>query len=237
MSQYFNKSHVVGFKLLYISCLSFLVLTMVGMIVYPGGTFMHTEYTHYYFLENFFSDLGRTQTPNGSMNLFSLICFDTALIFQAVALFVFNIQFLKEVKAKELHTVFYYIAIVCGILFPVFLYGIAITPCNLFLKAHMFCVRWGFGILVPLSLSYTILVRKHHLLPNKYGNVMQVIVLACFLYFLLIMFGPNTRENIYIQPVAQKVIVYAMVFSLVYLTSGCMRYLHIPTKQEIREAQ
>lgn len=204
------------------------------MFIYPGGTFVHTEYMQYKFFENFFSDLGRTQTPNGSMNLFSLICFDTALIAQAVSLAVFNIQFLKEVKAKELHNGFYYVALVCGILFPVFLYGIAITPCNLFLKAHMFCVRWGFGILVPLSLAYTILVRKHHLLPNRYGYVMQTIVVACFLYFLLILFGPSSRENLYIQPVAQKVIVYSMVFSLIYLTTGCLKYLHVPTKEEIK---
>jgi hypothetical membrane protein len=42
--------------------LQFLVLTVLAMLVYPGGTIHHPEFEQYNFLYNYFSDLGRTYT-------------------------------------------------------------------------------------------------------------------------------------------------------------------------------
>ena len=83
----------------------------------------------------------------------------------------------------------------------------------------------AFGMLIPLSFGYTILIRQHHLLPNKYGNVMLVIVFAIAIYILIMKFGPSPKEVGYVQQTAQKIIVYSMIFCLLYLTHGCKKYL------------
>lgn len=196
------------------------------MLFFPGGTILDHHTKGYSFFNNFFSELGRWRTHLGESKWISFICFEIALVFHAIAMFVFNLHFLKHTKSAELNKTAYYIALISGSVFPFLLAGIAFTPCDLYLPLHMDFVYAGFGMLVPLSLTYTILIRKHHLLPNKYGNVMLIIVIAIASYILFMKFGPNPRQVPYVQQTAQKIIVYSMIFCLLYLTSGCLKYLN-----------
>lgn len=200
------------------------------MLTFPGGTILDHYTKGYSFFNNFFSELGRWRTHLGGPKWVSFFALTIALLFHAAAMFVFNLHFLKQTKSIEINKTAYFIALVTGSLFPFFLAGIALTPCDLYLPAHMLCVRIGFGLLLPLSLAYTILIRQHHLLPNKYGNVMLTIVVAIALYLVMIFFGPSPRQVPFVQQTSQKIIVYAMIFSLLYLASGCKRYL----KEEVK---
>ena len=83
--------------------------------------------------------------------------------------------------------------------------------------------------------SYTLLIRQHHILPNKYGNVLLVIVIAITLYILIMLFGPSPKTTPYVQQTAQKVIVYSMIFSLLYLAKGCIQFLSMEIKTSVIE--
>ena len=48
-------------------------------------------------------------------------------------------------------------------------------------------------------------------------------MLSIYLYILIL--GPKSNENPYLQTVAQKVIVYSLVFSLMYLAIGAKKYI------------
>lgn len=216
-----------AFQLLFFSCIAFIVLTSIGMLAFPGGTMLDHNTVGYSFFNNFLSELGRWRSWHGGPQWISFFSLDSALLLQATALFLFNIHFLRATNSIELHKTAYYTALISGCAFPFFLAGIALTPCDLYLPYHMFCVRVGFGLLIPLSFSYTVLIRSHHLLPNKYGNIMMTIVLAIFLYVLLIFFGPDPHKVGYVQQTAQKIIVYSMIFSLLYLSTGCMKFLMV----------
>jgi hypothetical protein len=231
------KKQPIAFQLLFFSCISFLVLTTIGMIYFPGGTILDHNTKGYSFFNNFFSELGRWRTHNGETKWISFYCFTLALLIHAVVMFVFNIKFLETTRSVKLNPTAHYVALFSGSIFPFLLAGIALTPCDLYLPKHMFCVRLGFGLLLPLSFAYTVLIRQHHLLPNKYGNVMMIIVFAIGLYLLMIFFGPSPREVGYVQQTSQKIIVYSMVFSLLYLSIGTKKYLHIPTDEEIEKAE
>jgi sensor histidine kinase YesM len=228
------KKQPFTFQLLFISCISFLILTTIGMIFFPGGTILDHNTKGYSFFNNFFSELGRWRTHNGETKWISFYTFELALLFHAFTMFVFNLEFLKFIRSKELSISAHYVALVCGSLFPFLLAGIALTPCDLYLPNHMLCVRIGFGLLLPLSFAYTVLIRQHHLMPDKYGNVMMTIVVAIALYLLMIFFGPSPRKVGYVQQTSQKIIVYSMVFSLLYLSAGAKKYLHTPTDEEIK---
>jgi hypothetical protein len=195
------------------------------MLAFPGGTILDHNTKGYSFFNNFISELGRWRTFNGETKWVSFFSLDIALFMLAIAIFVFNFQFLNVTESKKMNIGAYYTALICGTTFPFLLIGIALTPCDLYLPYHMMCVRIGFGLLLPLSFAYTVLIRQHHLLPNKYGNIMMSIVIAIAIYLLMIFFGPSPREVAYVQQTAQKIIVYSMVFSLLYLSIGCMKFL------------
>jgi len=219
------KKSPFAYHLLFFSCLLFLFLTTLGMFTFPGGTILDHHTKGYSFFNNFFSELGRWRTHLGGTKWVSFFSLTFALLFHAAAMFVFNLHFLKHTNSIQLNKNAYYVALVCGSLFPFFLAGIALTPCDLYLPTHMLCVRIGFGLLLPLSLAYTVLIRQHHLLPNKYGNVMLTIVVAIALYLVMIFAGPSPRQVPFVQQTAQKIIVYSMIFSLLYLSGGCKKYL------------
>lgn len=224
---YIMKKIPFPFQLLTISCFVFLISTGIGMLFFPGGTILNHHTKGYSFFNNFFSELGRWRTFNGDTKWISFFGFEIALIFQSLAMFIFNLQFLKTTESKKINKPVFFIALISGSIFPFFLSGIALTPCDLYLPYHMDFVYAAFGTLIPLSFAYTILIRQHHLLPNKYGNVMMIIVLFISLYMLLILYGPNPHSVGYIQQTAQKFIVYSMIFCLLYLSKGCRKYLSV----------
>lgn len=195
------------------------------MLFFPGGTLLDKTTQGYSFFNNFFSELGRWRSFQGGTQWVSFSTFTIAMLLQSAAIFVFNLQFLKYTNSATHNKYAHWTALISGSVFPFLLAGIGLTPCDLVLSKHMFCVRVGFGLMLPLSIAYTILIRQHHLLPNRYGNVMFLIVIAIALYLLIIFFGPNPREVGYVQQTSQKIIVYTMIGALLYLSLGCLKYL------------
>ncbi len=219
-----------AFRLLYFSCILFLISTGVAMFFFPGGTMLDHNTKGYSFFNNFFSELGRWRSLNGGTKWISFFGFEIALLFHSVAMFIFNLNFLNATGSKKLSKGAYYTALISGSIFPFLLTGIAFTPCDLYLRYHMDFVYAAFGILIPLSFAYTILIRQHHLLPNKFGNTMLIIVFAIAIYIMIMLFGPDPHKVGYVQQTAQKVIVYSMIFCLLYLAHGCRNYLVERTK-------
>ncbi len=66
-----NKTMLVILPRVFIS--AFILLQIVAMITYPGGTIRDNTTDGYYFTLNFFSDLGTYTAYNGANNFFSLI--------------------------------------------------------------------------------------------------------------------------------------------------------------------
>ena len=147
-----------AFQLLFFSCLLFLVATGVAMLFFPGGTILDHHTKGYSFFNNFFSELGRWRTHNGDTKWVSFFGFEIALVFHSIAMFVFNLKFLEATESKKLSKVAYYTALVSGSTFPFLLTGIAFTPCDLYLRYHMDFVYAAFGMLIPLSFAYTLLI-------------------------------------------------------------------------------
>jgi hypothetical protein len=52
-------------------CLSFPILTTLSMLLYPGGIRVDPTTEGYHFFQNFFSDLGLTQTYAGGPKIAS----------------------------------------------------------------------------------------------------------------------------------------------------------------------
>ena len=66
----------------------FVLLNIVSMLSYSGGTYMNNKNFGYSFTQNFLSDLGRTMSFSDEINFFSAQFFNMSLIL-AGSVFVF----------------------------------------------------------------------------------------------------------------------------------------------------
>lgn len=208
----------------------FLVLTGLAMLWYPGGTTNDANTSGYSFLQNFFSDLGRFKTFNGETKWGSLILFFVAIAVVSATSLRFNWALTDDLDEEGTHPIATKLARFFGIGYAVTMFLIACTPYDLVLDAHIMVVRVCFALLIPLSLCYTYLIYHYKQLPNRYAILFIITSIMLSIYLYILIFGAKSTENPYLQSVAQKIIVYSLVFSLMYLAIGAKKYIDKPQK-------
>lgn len=216
-----------AFDGLYYACWLFIVLTGLAMLFYPGGKYADHNAIGYAFIENFFSDLGRFRTFSGNTKYISMILFVTAMVLLALSLIRFIFQFLKSINNNHIDKPVEKIAIISAIAYGILQIGIAFTPYDLTLKGHMFFVRACFITMVPVCWSFSYLIFKDTVLPNRYISLLIVVSFFLLGYIYILFYGPKLSADKYFQPIAQKVIVYMLCFSLMYVAQGCRKYLKV----------
>lgn len=204
------------FRLASATCILFIVMTVLAMCFYPGGTAMDPSTQGYSFFRNFFSDLGMTRTPSGAANVVSLILFVAALSFVGVGLAIFFIAmrqfFLGSRAGKWLSAVAALSGVVTGTCFV----GVAVTPWNIYLSAHNEFVMWAFRTFLAAVLLDGIAILLQERLPKSFAFVFLAFAVLLAGYVLLLTFGPtpNSDDGLRLQVVGQKTIVYASVVSV-----------------------
>jgi len=202
------------YRLVVAVCVLFLVLTVVAMLLYPGGTpFNHTG-KHYDFFDNFFSDLGQTRTPSGQSNIASLVLFVTALTAVAVVMVLFFIAFVgffsgRRRRLSRFASLFGCVTAICFV-------GVAATPWDLYLEAHNAFVKIAFPAFLVAVLLYTVAILLEHTVPQRFAWVFIAYAVILAAYVVLILAGPDvmTSTGRIIQVAGQKVIVYASVVTV-----------------------
>jgi hypothetical protein len=102
--------------------------------------------------------------------------------------------------------------------------GVGVTPWNLKLAACNAFVKAAFLLLMGFLISITMLqVKNAWLRQYTICNWIYLVLLAAYLYILLV--GPNldTERGLAIQVAAQKIIVYASIVNLGYQALGIRR--------------
>jgi len=214
-----------SFKLGVFAGLQFFLLTSLAMYVYPGGTIHHPEYEAYDFLYNYFSDLGRTRTFDGSSNLTCHLLFKTALGISGVCLIFFFIALPTLFKSNGSKAIIL-IASFLGILSGICYIGIAYVPYNVDYWGHRTFVRTGFILFLLMSFFYTaaILINKDY--PNRYALAFGIFMIILAIQVGIMFFGPRayrSNEGLYLQATAQKVVVYAEILCMLYQSLGAMK--------------
>jgi hypothetical membrane protein len=195
------------------------------MLLYPGGKYHDHNSPGYSFTENFFSDLGRWRTFNGDSKWLSLALFVFSMSMLAAGTIAFVRAFLKDHTDRKQFPIAYYTAVFSSLVFAVCITGVVLTPYDLLLDEHILVTRLAFIAMVPLSWSVSYLVYKHEEVPNRYFILLLLVSFVLMGYIYILFFGPRVSENRYFQPIAQKVIVYLLSFSLMYLSHGCKKFL------------
>ena len=216
----------------------FVVLTLVAMLVYAGGSKFDPAAGGYAFFHNFFSDLGMTETYDGGGNTPAMLLFAYALVCVGVALvaFGFAVRRLTDATrgpgggpargAPAAGGVAAVAATASGVSFV----GIALTPHDLAGAAHIQFVNAAFGFLLVFVLCLGFLeLRAGWLWRLVVANWIYAVLLAVYVYLLF--WGPLTdyERGLVIQVVAQKVIVYTSIINLGWQALGFRRALRAET--------
>jgi hypothetical protein len=200
----------------FIGCGLFVLLTVVAMFTYPGGTFTDGLTVGYNFFHNFFSDLGRVTAPNGQPNTVSMILFITALTIAGLGLVFFFIAFRQFFKTDETGKWLSLLGTIIGAASGLCFVGIACAPYDLFLDIHYDLVFWAFRTFLFAVGIYAFVIFRQDVYPRVYGWIFVAFAVLLAAYIGLLEFGPaaSTPSGLVIQATGQKIIVYISIVSV-----------------------
>ncbi len=213
------------FQWIMLGCLLVFVLLLVAMFVYPGGTRNDPTTQGYLFFSNFFSDLGRTVAHDGSRNVASTALFFIALVLAGMAVILFSVTMLQFFKQPRSARILSWIGTAFGAVSGLGYMGIAFAPANLLLDAHTVLVQvafLGFFLFVLFYLAAILITESY---PNRYATVLAgfAVILAVYLWLLFSGPAPDAPGGLTIQATGQKIVVYAMIVTVLIEADGARR--------------
>ncbi|HEX6817186.1 MAG TPA: hypothetical protein VF120_02340 [Ktedonobacterales bacterium] len=210
------------FDLVALSCILFVVLTAVAMLLYPGGVYTDPGSQGYRFFENYLSDLGQISTISGALNLPSMLFWIIALVGVALGLAAFFLAFTQFFTASPLALWLSRSAALAGAITCVSFIGIAATPKHLgyqILAEHIafeLVAFFSFLLAVVLEIAALRVLERSTPLPRRFLWVFAGFVAALLVYITVVFLGPDdtTLAGEIIQATAQKVIVIAALVTI-----------------------
>jgi hypothetical protein len=208
-------------------CAMFVVLTLIAMLTYTGGTPSDPTARGYSFTHNFLSNLGMTEALSGRPNWVSAVLFILALSTAGACLAIFFIIFPRFFSGTRLGKALCLIGSVIGVVAGVCFVGIAFAPADLFRPAHVLFVTWAFRLFPLAVLFYIPAMFMEKGYPKVYAWVFAVFCLLLIGYYLLMTNGPSydSPDGLAIQVIGQKVISYASILSIGIQSVGAYRWL------------
>ena len=201
----------------------FVILQIISMTVYPGGTIHDEAAVGYSLSNNFFSDLGIYTAYNGEPNYLSMSLFIISLIFVGIT-FIFYYMTLPQFYYEN---TFNYNLSILGTLFSfggsIGLIGTALTPADLVLDMHVFFANGIFQCFMITALCYTIVIFRSNVFEKKYAWGYGIFFILIALYVGVLEWAPPPRTSqpaLVFQVITQKLIVLTFCLSIVYQTFG-----------------
>ncbi len=207
-----NKPHQQNLilKIILGEIFCFLILTTIAMFLYTGGNSLNYYESHYNFIKNTFSDLGRTVTYLGYSNLISCLLFSVSMIFVGCTIIIFSLFLSSKFPKKTKGHKYAVLGIITGIISGICAIGIGFTPKNVFPQAHMIFSYSLFLLGLPMSFFYSLSIFMDTKYPNLYGYLFWILLIFLLVYINLIIFGPDEsiESGKLILVIGQKIIIY-----------------------------
>jgi hypothetical membrane protein len=214
-----------SFLFIAIGCMLFVVLTLIAMLVYPGGSHANLSQAGYSFSHNFFSDLGLRQAHNGQPNPIAGVLFFAALTLAGLMLVLFFFQFRRFFLDTRRDQIISLLGSLLGLGAGISFIGVAFTPADVYMEAHVQFVIWAFRLLPLAILCFTLVMFNTPAFPRGYAFVFLGFFGLLVVYYLLLTQGPGfeTAQGLVIQALGQKIIVYASIVSIMIVSLGAWR--------------
>ena len=213
------------FTFVIIGCSLFVLLTIIAMLAYSGGTFTDPATRGYSFFENFFSELGMVHTHAGGRNTVSLVLFLVSMFLAGTGTMAFFAAFQQFFQATRTTRILSLTGSTLGILSGICFLGVAAAPADVNMSLHSDFVIWAFRLFPAAVLCYIIvmILEKHY--PRFYMWELIVFLVLLIGYLVLLEFGPAIQSytGMAIQAAGQKMIVYASIASTMIQCWGARR--------------
>jgi len=200
----------------------FVILNIIAMLSYPGGTFLDGATVGYSFTRNFLSDLGRTLSYPGEVNFLAAQLFNMALILSGLVFANFYLH-VRKIFIEDNQRTLALIGSFFGVLGGFSLAGVGLTPADLYLDLHMICATWLFRFFFVASLCYSIVIYRHTQFENKYAMGYLIFTFSILMYILISELGPSPKEvpwALTLQVVSQKMILLILMAAIYIQTMG-----------------
>ena len=215
-----TKERLLFFILPSAALVVFIFLVIMGAMSYEGGHRLDLNSEGYSFSNNYLSDLGRIKTVAGMDNSVPFYCFNSALIILSVV-FSFYFLFLPSVYDESIEiqniarvgSVFGFLASVCFA-------GVAYTPADLFIDAHIFFADWLFRLMNLTIVFYAItyiMMKKNYFIFSFIFGIVALVVTA---HIVLSDFGLSRffYEPHTVRVLSQKAATIALIISVPLMT-------------------
>jgi hypothetical protein len=213
------------FQWIAVACLLFVVFTSIAMFFFRDGS--ADIPVRYSFFNNFFSELGLTETSSGRTNPVSAVLFFVSMVSAGGALALFFLLFPIFFSASRPWRLFSLVGSALGVMSGICFVGVAFTPANLFVEAHIFFVIWAFRLFPMAVIPYIFSILGTRRYPNRYALVFFAFAVLLVAYLVLLTNGPSpaTDAGRVIQVTGQKIIGYASVISIYLQSTGARKLL------------
>jgi hypothetical protein len=214
-----------AFFLIIAGCSAFVLLTLIAMLFYPGGTFTDPNSRGYSFFGNFFSELGMLRTHAGAPKPVSLVLFILAMFLASASLGLFFLALPRHFGCTPLARFFGGIGSILGMGSALCFIGVALFPADGNMTIHIQAVTWAFRLFPAAVLCYTIVM--FHDKGFSYGWAWGLVAFLLLLvgYLILLETGPDIHSDLgrIIQAVGQKIIVYASILTAILQSWGVLK--------------
>jgi hypothetical protein len=210
--------------LLLFAAIQFVVLTTIAMAVYAGGNLVDPWARGYTFTRNFLSDLGATRAWSGQPNHPAALLFGIALGTLGAAFVGFAGTWrtfaFAHGRARLAGIASEWFGITSGCAFV----AVAVTPVNRALAMHNALVVAAFALLFGYATAMTILWWCNGSNRVQRAASLGYLVITCA-YVASVLFavheGVTTRDGQLVLVVTQKVMAYASMMYVGFVTLTC----------------
>jgi hypothetical protein len=222
-----SSKHLRLYNLIILGCGLFILLTLVAMFTFPGGTQLNPSARGYSFFRNFFSELGYLHTRSGEANPLSAVLFFVGLLSAGSGLVLFSLIFPSLFRSTPLGRVAGFLGRLFGILSGICFIGVAFTPADVFKDWHIFFVLWAFRLFPVAVFFFSIAIFSEPGYPRRYAYLFIGFGALLLAYIWLLENGPSpsTLNGLIIQVTGQKIISYASISSVLLQAVGAKRYI------------
>ncbi len=197
--------------------IQYVVVTIIAMLFYSGGSKSNPANTTYLWSENFLSDLGRMSTFTGESNIIPSYLYCITLSITGISAICLFFLVWELYKRQNSHRILTSLMLFLGILAGGHLIGIAWSPSDTKPIPHGASVMGAFLFLfLALSLLMITIYRTSYY-PNIYAHVLGIasFSLLGYLGLMFIVKNPNIDfDGLTLHVVGQKIVVYMLILSL-----------------------
>ena len=197
----------------------FILLLLLSISFYSGGTLNDPSTDGYSMTRNFFSDLGILS----KQNIISVILFGLALLLCGLTFIFYFYYFMKLFNVKKLNSKMGKTGAFFGILGAIFFIIVGFTPHNHIHDLHVFSVNWAFRCFFLASSLLTFSIFRDKKFDPRYAYGYALFAALIFFYILVLEFGPSPAESdfaLVFNVVSQKIIVLVFIFSVLFQSIG-----------------